>query len=59
MQVLFALRFGLFWAEGIRDQIQVSVHSEQAIYLPFEDFMLISDAEFTSEKNYLEHFIST
>lgn len=50
MHVLFALRFCLFWVEGIRDQTQVSGHSEQAIYLLFEDFMLISDAEFTLEK---------
>lgn len=53
MQVLFALRFCLFWVEGIRDQTQVSVHSEQAIYLLhllFEDSMLIFDAEFTLEK---------
>lgn len=52
MQVLFTLRFCLFW-EGIKDQTQVSVHSEQAIYLLhllFEDFMLISNAEFTLEK---------
>lgn len=44
---------------GIRDQAQVSVHSEQAIYILFENFMLISDTEFTLEKNYPEHFTST
>lgn len=54
MQVLFTLKFCLVWVEGIKDQTQVSVHSEQAIYLLyllFEDFMLISNAEFIWKKN--------